>query len=36
MAEIVPFCAISWYFVKKIYISTGNLFVSTTSPSPGH
>ena len=26
MAQIVPFCAISGHFVKKIYTSTGNLF----------
>ena len=36
MAQIVPFSAISGHFVKKIYTSTGNLFVSITSPGRGH
>ena len=36
MADILPFSAISCYFVKKIYILPGNLFVSITSPGRGH
>ena len=32
MAENLLFSAISRHFVKKLYTSTGNLFVSITSP----
>ena len=35
MAQILPFCAILSLFIKKIYTSTGNLFVSITSPGRG-